>query len=147
MLQCLSSYICRMPRILAIDYGLKRTGLAVTDPLQIIASALTTIETPQLFKLLKDYVAREVVELIIIGEPKNLDDSDTHATPLVKKAVERLKKEFPAIPVKTVDERYTSKMATRAMIDMGMKKKQRQEKGMKDQIAATIMLQEYMGTL
>ncbi|HSC37252.1 MAG TPA: Holliday junction resolvase RuvX [Chitinophagaceae bacterium] len=135
-----------MPRILAIDYGLKRTGLAVTDPLQIIASALTTIETPQLFKFLKDYVAREAVELIIIGEPKNLDDSDTHATPLVKKAVERLKKEFPAIPVKTVDERYTSKMATRAMIDMGMKKKQRQEKGMKDQIAATIMLQEYMGS-
>jgi len=136
-----------MPRILAIDYGLKRTGLAVTDPLQIIASALTTIETPQLFKFLKDYVAREAVELIIIGEPKNLDDSDTHATPLVKKAVERLKKEFPGIPVKTVDERYTSKMATRAMIDMGMKKKQRQEKGMKDQIAATIMLQEYMASI
>jgi len=134
-----------MPRILAIDYGLKRTGLAVTDPLQIIASALTTIETPQLFKFLKDYVAREAVELIIIGEPKNLDDSDTHATPLVKKAVERLKKEFPAIPVKTVDERYTSKMASRAMIDMGLKKKQRRNKALVDEIAATIMLQEYLG--
>ena len=136
-----------MPRILAIDYGMKRTGLAVTDPLKIIASALTTVETPQLFNFLKDYFKREVVELIIIGEPKNLDDSDTHATPLVKKAIERLKKEFPAIPVKTVDERYTSKMASRAMIDMGMKKKQRQEKGMVDQVAATIMLQEYMGSL
>ena len=136
-----------MPRILAIDYGLKRTGLAVTDPLQIIASALTTVQTPQLFNYLKDYVKREEVELILIGEPKNLDDTDTHATPLVRKAVERLKKEFPAIPVKTVDERYTSKMASRAMIDMGMKKKQRQEKGMVDQIAATMMLQEYMGRM
>lgn len=133
-----------MPRILAIDYGLKRTGLAVSDPLQIIASALTTVETPQLFNFLKDYFKREAVELILIGEPKNLDDSDTHATPLVRKAIERLKKEFPAIPVKTVDERFTSKMASRAMIDMGMKKKQRQEKGMVDQVAATMMLQEYM---
>ncbi len=136
-----------MPRILAIDYGMKRTGLAVTDPLKIIASALATVETPQLFNFLKAYFKQEAVELIIIGEPKNLDDSDTHATPLVKKAIERLKKEFPSIPVKTVDERYTSKMASRAMIDMGMKKKQRQEKGMVDQVAATIMLQEYMGSL
>ena len=126
---------------------MKRTGLAVTDPLQIIASALTTVETQLLFKFLKDYFQREAVELILIGEPKNLDDSDTHATPLVKKAIERLKKEFPAIPVKTVDERYTSKMASRAMIDMGMKKKQRQEKGMVDQIAATIMLQEYLASI
>ena len=133
-----------MPRILAIDYGLKRTGLAVSDPLKIIASALTTVETPQLFNYLKDYFIREEVELILIGEPKNLDDTDTHATPLVKKAIERLRKEFPAIPVKTVDERFTSKMASRAMVDMGMKKKQRQEKGIVDRIAATIMLQEYM---
>jgi len=136
-----------MPRILAIDYGLKRTGLAVTDPLKIIASALTTVETPRLFNYLKDYFKREEVELILIGEPKNLDDSDTHATPLVKKAIERLKKEFPAIPVKTVDERFTSKMASRAMIEMGMKKKQRQEKGMVDQVAATMMLQEYMANI
>ena len=133
-----------MPRILAIDYGLKRTGLAVSDPLQIIASALTTVETPQLFNFLKEYCKKEAVELFLIGEPKNLDDSDTHATPLVKKAIERLRKEFPAIPVQTIDERFTSKMASRAMIDMGMKKKQRQEKGMVDQIAATMMLQEYM---
>jgi putative holliday junction resolvase len=133
-----------MPRVLAIDYGLKRTGLAVTDPLKIIATALTTVESPQLFNFLKDYFKREVVELIIIGDPKNLDDSDTHATPLVKKVIERLKKEFPAIPVVPVDERYTSKMASRAMIDMGMKKMQRRDRSMVDQIAATIMLQEYM---
>lgn len=133
-----------MPRILAIDFGLKRTGLAVTDPLQIISSALTTVETPQLFNFLKEYFKKEEVERIIIGDPKNLDDSDTHATPHVKKLIERLKKEFPAIPVEPVDERYTSKMASRAMIDMGMKKMQRRNKGMVDQIAAAIMLQEYM---
>jgi putative Holliday junction resolvase len=136
-----------MPRILSIDYGLKRTGLAVTDPLKIIATGLTTVETPQLFNFLKDYFKKEEVELIIIGEPKNWDESDTHATPLVKKAIERLHKEFPSMPVKTVDERYTSKMASRAMIDMGMKKKQRQNKALIDEIAATIMLQEYLNSI
>ncbi len=133
-----------MARILAIDYGVKRTGLAVTDPLQIIAGALTTVETPQLFNFLKDYFSREQVERIIIGDPKNLDDSDTHATSHVRKAIERLKKEFPAIPVVTVDERYSSKMAKGAMIEMGMKKMQRRDKSMVDKIAATIILQEYM---
>ena len=133
-----------MARILAIDYGVKRTGLAVTDPLQIIAGALTTVETPQLFNFLKDYFGKEPVELIIIGDPRNLDDSDTHATPHVKKAIERLRKEFPAIPVVPVDERYSSKMAKGAMIEMGMKKMQRRDKSMVDKIAATIILQEYM---
>jgi len=133
-----------MARILAIDYGLKRTGLAVTDPLQIIAGALTTVETPQLFNFLKDYFSKEQVERIIIGDPKNLDDSDTHATPHVRKTIERLKKEFPAIPVITVDERYSSKMAKSAMIEMGMKKIQRRDKSVVDKIAATILLQEYM---
>jgi putative Holliday junction resolvase len=133
-----------MPRILCIDYGLKRTGIAVTDPLQIIATGLTTVETPKLFSFLKEYIAKEPVELFIIGEPLNLDDTATHATPFVKKAIERLKKEFPSIPVKTVDERFTSKMASRAMIDMGLKKKQRQNKALVDEIAATIMLQEYL---
>lgn len=136
-----------MPRILAIDYGMKRTGLAVTDPLQIIASGLTTVETPQLFNFLKSYFLKETVERILIGEPKNLDDSDTHITASVQKVIERLKKEFPSIPVTTVDERYTSKMASRAMIDMGMKKKQRQNKALVDEIAATIMLQEYLNTV
>lgn len=133
-----------MARIMAIDYGGKRTGLAVTDPLQILATGLTTIETPQLFKYLKEYFKTEQVELILIGWPTNWDDSDTHATPLVRKAIERLKKEFPQIPVKTVDERYTSKMAKQAMLDMGMKKKERRNKALVDEIAATIMLQEYL---
>ena len=133
-----------MPRILSIDYGLKRTGIAVTDPFQIIATGLTTVESPKLIPFLKDYFSKETVELIIIGEPKNWDDSDTHATPLVKKIIEKLKKEFPAIPLKTVDERNTSKMASQAMIDMGLKKMQRRNKALVDEIAATIMLQEYL---
>ena len=133
-----------MPRILAIDYGLKRTGIAVTDPFQIIATGLTTIESPKLIAFLKDYFSKEVVELIIIGEPKNWDDTDTHATPLVKKIIEKIKKEFPTMPLKTVDERYTSKMASQAMIDMGLKKMQRRNKALVDEIAATIMLQEYL---
>jgi putative Holliday junction resolvase len=134
-----------MARILCIDYGGKRTGIAVTDPLQIIASALTTVPTKELIPFLKDYMLREQVELILIGEPLNLDDSVTHATPLVKAAIVRLRKEFPHIPIETVDERYTSKMASRAMVEMGMKKKDRRKKENIDQIAATIMLQEYLG--
>jgi putative Holliday junction resolvase len=129
---------------MAIDYGLKRTGIAVTDPLQIIANALDTIDTSKLFPFLKDYFSREHVELILIGEPKNLDDSDTHATPLVRKAIERLRKEFPLIPLETVDERYSSKRAKEAMLEMGMKKMQRRDKAMVDKIAATILLQEYL---
>lgn len=130
---------------MAIDYGLKRTGIAVTDPLQIIATGLRTVESPELIAFLKEYMRSEPVELLLVGEPKNWDDSDTHATPLVRKLVERLRKEFPAIPLKLVDERYTSKMASRAMIEMGMKKKQRRNKALVDEIAATILLQEYLG--
>ena len=133
-----------MPRILSIDYGLKRTGLAVTDPLQIIATGLTTVESPKLMPFLKDYFSKEEVELIIIGEPKNWDDSDTHATPLVEKCIKELQKNFPAIPVKKVDERFTSKMAKDSMLEMGMKKKDRRKKELVDEIAATIMLQEYL---
>lgn len=136
-----------MPRILAIDYGLKRTGLAVTDPLQIIATGLTTVESTQLIPFLKDYFSKELVELIIIGEPKNLDDSDTHATPLVEKFIKELTKNFPTVPVKKVDERFTSKMASQAMIDMGMKKKQRRNKALVDEIAATIMLQDHLNSI
>lgn len=131
-------------RIICIDYGGKRTGIAVTDPLQIIASALTTIETKNFIPFLKEYFSKETVELILIGEPKNWDDSDTHATPLVNKAIKELQKNFPDMPIEKVDERYTSKMAARAMIEMGMKKKDRQKKGNTDQIAAAIMLQEYL---
>jgi len=133
-----------LSRIIAIDYGLKRTGLAVTDPLQIIATGLTTVESRQLIPFLKDYFSREPVELIIIGEPKNWDDTDTHATPLVEKCIKELQKTFPHLPVKKVDERYTSKMAKDAMLEMGMKKMQRRNKALVDEIAATIMLQEYM---
>ena len=133
-----------MARIICIDYGLKRTGIAVTDPLEIIATGLTTISSPELIKFLKDYFSKEEVELLIIGEPKNWDDTDTHATPLVKAITKKLMKEFPKLPIKTVDERYTSKMAKDAMLEMGMKKMQRRNKALVDEIAATIMLQEYL---
>lgn len=135
-----------MARILSIDYGLKRTGIAVTDPLQIIATGLTTIESRQLIPFLKDYFSKEQVELIIIGEPKNWDDTDTHATPLVEKCIKDLQKNFPAMPIRKVDERFTSKMAKDSMLEMGLKKKQRQNKALVDEIAATIMLQEYLNS-
>ncbi|MBX2932077.1 MAG: Holliday junction resolvase RuvX [Chitinophagaceae bacterium] len=133
-----------MARIMCIDYGAKRTGIAVTDPLQIIATALTTVATNELYTFLEQYFLQENVELVLIGEPLNLDDTATHATPLVYSFVEKFKKKFTAIPILLVDERFTSKMAAQAMIQMGMKKKNRQIKGNTDQIAATIMLQEYL---
>ena len=133
-----------MARILSIDYGGKRTGLAVTDPLKIIATGLCTVETPKLNIFLKDYFSKEQVELVIIGMPVNWDDSATHATPLVQKFIKDFQKNFPSIPIKEVDERFTSKLASQAMLQMGLKKKQRQNKSMIDEIAATIMLQEYL---
>lgn len=133
-----------MARVICIDYGGKRTGIAVTDPLKIIASALTTIETRNFIPFLKKYFSENDVEKILIGDPKNWDESDTHATPLVAKAIESLRKNFPEIPIEKVDERYTSKMASQAMLEMGMKKKNRQKKENIDQIAATIMLQEWL---
>jgi putative Holliday junction resolvase len=136
-----------LARILAIDYGGKRTGLAVTDPLQIIATGLKTIESRDLIPWLKNYLSRENVELIIIGLPKNWDESDTHGTPLVEAAIKKIQKEFPALPLKTVDERYSSKMAKDAMLEMGMKKKDRRVKGNVDVIAATIILQEYLNAI
>ena len=133
-----------MPRIISIDYGKKRTGIAVTDPLKIIATGLTTVDTQKLMPFLKDYFLKEEVEMVIIGMPVNLDDTDTHATPMVRQFIGGFKKNFPAIPIKEVDERFTSKMASRALIEMGMKKKQRQDKSLVDEIAATLMLQEYL---
>ena len=133
-----------MARILAIDYGGKRTGIAVTDPLQIIATGLTTISSPDLIPFLKKYFSEEPVELVIIGLPKNWDESDTHGTAPAQAAIKKIQKEFPQMPLKTVDERYTSKMAKDAMLEMGMKKAQRRDKKLVDEIAATIMLQEYM---
>jgi len=133
-----------MGRILAIDYGKKRTGLAVTDPLQIIATGLTTIPSQTLIPYLKKYFETEQVELILIGEPRNLDGSDTDATALVAECVRILKKNFPDMPLKQVDERFTSKMAFQTMIDSGLKKKDRQNKALVDEISATIILQEYL---
>ncbi|MBS1729645.1 MAG: Holliday junction resolvase RuvX [Bacteroidetes bacterium] len=136
-----------MARIICIDYGGKRTGLAVTDPMKLIATGLATIPSGELIPFLKNYFLKEPVEKILIGEPTNLDHSDTHATPLVKKVLLQLKKEFPQYPIETVDERYSSKMAKTAMLEMGMKKKQRREKENVDIIAATILLQEYLNTI
>lgn len=133
-----------MPRILAIDYGKKRTGLAVTDPLKIIASGLCTILSHELIPFLKKYFAEEPVELILIGLPRNLDGSATDATALVTECIRILKKHFPEMPLKQVDERFTSKMAFQSMIDSGMKKKDRRNKGLVDEISATIILQEYL---
>lgn len=133
-----------MGRILSIDYGGKRTGLAVTDPLKIIATGLCTVETPKLIAFFKDYFSKEQVELVIIGMPVNWDDSATHATPLVQKFIKEFQKNFPSIPIREVDERFTSKLASQAMLQMGLKKKQRQNKAMLDEIAATIILQEYL---
>lgn len=133
-----------MGRILSIDYGGKRTGLAVTDPLKIIATGLCTVDTSKLMEFLKTYIAKEPVDEIIIGMPVNMDDTSTHATPLVQKFVVQLQNVFPAIPIKEVDERFTSKLASQAMLQMGLKKKQRQNKALVDEIAATIMLQEYL---
>ena len=134
-------------RILCIDYGGKRTGIAVTDPLKIIATALTTIESKDLISFLKQYIAKESVELILIGMPLNLDDTPTHGTPLVLAAIKQLEKNFSTIPIKTIDERYSSKLASLAMVEMGMKKKDRQVKGNIDQVAATMLLQEYLRNL
>lgn len=116
----------------------------MTDPFQMIATSLVTVDTKSLYTFLTDYIAKEPVELILIGEPLNLDASPTHATPLVKKAILELSEKFPSIPIQTVDERFSSKTAVRAMVEMGMKKKDRQVKQNVDLIAATILLQEYL---
>lgn len=133
-----------MARIICIDYGGKRCGLAVTDPLQIIATSLTTIDTKDLFNFLTDYFSKETVELILIGEPLNLDNTPTDATPLVQKAILDLGKKFPDIPIQTIDERFSSKNAVKAMVEMGMTKKDRRDKKTIDRVAATMLLQEYL---
>ncbi len=133
-----------MPRLLAIDYGKKRTGIAVSDPLRIIANGLTTVDTRELISFLKKYFAAEPVELVLIGMPKSLRNDDTHATPLVEKFIVLFKSTFPTIPILTLDERFTSKMAFQTMIDSGLKKKDRQNKALVDEISATILLQGYM---
>ena len=134
-----------MPQLIALDYGLKRTGIAVTDELQIIASGLTTVETKTLFSFLTDYFAQNEVEAIILGEPKRLDGSDTHTSQAVRELKEKLGTTFGK-PIHMVDERFTSKMAVQTMVDSGLKKKQRQNKALVDEISATIILQSYLET-
>lgn len=133
-----------MARILAIDYGKKRTGIAITDDLQLIASGLTTVDTNTLFTFLTTYFLTENVELILVGEPKQMNNTPSESEVLIKPFVENLKKQYPNIPVKRVDERFTSKMAFQTMIDSGLKKKQRQNKALVDEISATIILQSYL---
>jgi putative Holliday junction resolvase len=136
-----------MPRLLAIDYGKKRTGIAVSDPLKIIANGLTTVDTPYLITFLKKYFAEQSVELVLIGMPKSLQNLDTHATPLVEKFIILFQKTFPDMPIQTLDERFTSKMAFQTMIDSGLKKMARRDKALVDEISATILLQGYMSSI
>ena len=133
-----------MPRILSIDYGKKRTGLAVTDPLQIIANGLVTVATSELFDFLRDYVGKESVERIVIGEPKQSDGSSSENMGRVRQFVSRWRKAFPEIPIEFYDERFTSVLAHRAMIDGGLRKKKRQDKALVDEVSATIILQSYL---
>ena len=133
-----------MGRILAIDYGLKRTGIAVTDPMKIIATPLETIATATLISWLKTYFEKEEVERIVLGMPTKLDQSDTHTSEPVRKLFIQLEKQFPNIPVSLEDERFTSKMAMQSMIMGGMKKKDRREKSTVDKISASIILQSFL---
>ena len=133
-----------MSRILAIDYGIKRTGIAVTDELQIIASGLTTIPSETAIVFLTTYFSKENVSKVLIGEPKQMNGEPSESTPIIEKFVTAFKIAFPEIQIVRVDERFTSKMAFKTMIDSGLKKKQRQNKGLVDEIAATILLQDYL---
>jgi putative Holliday junction resolvase len=133
-----------MGRILAIDYGQKRVGIAVTDELKIIANGLTTVPSAEIFDFLKTYLSKENVELFLVGEPKQMDNTPSESSKFVEPFVRKLAQTFPAIPIKRTDERFTSKMAFQSMIDMGLKKKDRQNKATIDKISATIMLQSYL---
>ena len=133
-----------MSRILAIDFGKVRTGIAVTDELQIIASGLSTVATSELIPFLKEYTQKENVSLFLVGLPKQMDNSNSESEMLIVPFLEKLKKLFPTIPIERVDERFTSKMAFQTMIDGGLKKKQRQNKELIDEISATIILQSYL---
>ena len=136
-----------MPLILAIDYGQKRVGLAVTDSEQIIASGLTTVHAKDVMSYLKQYVKKETVSAFVVGEAKNLDNTPAESARFIEPFVRSLVKEFPDIPIHRVDERFTSKMAFQTMIDSGLKKKARQNKALVDEISATIILQSYLDSL
>lgn len=133
-----------MGRILAIDYGRKRSGIAVTDPLQLIANGLTTVQTSQLIPFLKEYVSREQVERFLVGQPKQMNNEPSESMRYIEPFVNLLRKTFPSIPVEYVDERFTSVLAHRTMLEAGLKKKSRQDKALVDEISATIILQSYL---
>lgn len=133
-----------MGRILAFDYGTKRTGIAVTDPLQLIASGLKTVETSEILTFLKAYCTDEEVVLFVVGLPKQMNNLPSESEQFIKSFIRNLKRTFPEIPIKREDERFTSKMALQFMIDSGIKKKQRQNKAMVDEISATLILQSYL---
>ena len=129
---------------MAFDFGEKRTGIAVTDELQIIASGLTTVDTKKIFSFLTGYLKNETVELFIVGEPKQMNNTASESEQFIQPFVKKLSTTFPKIPIKRIDERFTSKMAFQSMIDSGLKKKQRQNKALVDEISATLILQSYL---
>jgi len=136
-----------MGRILAIDYGQKRVGIAVTDPMQIIANGLTTVPSAKIFDFLKDYFQKETVDLILVGLPMQMNATPSESSRFIEPFVKKLAKDFPAIPIERVDERFTSKMAFQTMIDSGINKKNRQNKALIDTISATIILQTYLESI
>ncbi len=133
-----------MSRLLAIDYGKKRVGIAVSDPLQIIANGLTTVEAHKIFDFLKEYFEKEDVEKVIVGHPKQMNNEDSENMSRIKQFVDKLSKLYPNLNIEYYDERFTSKMAHQAMLEGGLKKKQRQNKALVDEISATIILRDYM---
>lgn len=133
-----------MGRILAIDYGKKRVGIAVSDPMQIIANGLNTVASDEIFKFLQKYLAENDVERFIIGLPKQMNGEDSESMQYIRPFVVALKRKFPTIPIEYVDERFTSVLAHKAMIDGGLKKKDRQNKALVDKVSATIILQSYL---
>ncbi|MCM4159352.1 Holliday junction resolvase RuvX [Antarcticibacterium flavum] len=133
-----------MARIVALDFGLKRTGIAVTDEMQIIASGLATVPTLDLLEFLEKYFSEENVELVLVGEPKQMDNTASQSEVSIGEFLKKFAEKFPQMPVKRVDERFTSKMAVRTMIDSGLSKKKRKDKALLDEISATIILQTYL---
>jgi putative Holliday junction resolvase len=135
-----------LARILALDFGLRRTGIAVTDPLQLIASGLTTVATADLMPFLESYMEQEEVERIVVGEPRQMDNQPSEVEGAIGKFLSRLRRRFPGIPISRQDERFTSKIAARSMVEGGMKKKKRREKATLDEISATLILQSYLSS-
>lgn len=137
-------YLCSMSRILAIDYGTKRVGIATTDDLQLIASGLTTVHSSELIVFLENYLLKHAVETVVVGMPKTLQNEAADSTKEVEKLVTHLKRKFPLVKIETIDERFTSTLASKAILQSGIKKKQRQNKALIDEVSATIILQDYL---